>query len=343
MRTALVCSAGRGVVLLLIFRKEFILMKLLKFKKSFALTALTAIAIFAVGGTAASAAGTWSEDFSNVTSESAASWWDSSISARNITYSIDNGEMLITNKAGKQTGVISSKKIADVTATGRLTIKGEMLGLSRIGNDNDQYDHILAFRNGDDVIFSLKFNNGTKSAYGRYKVFAAGPDGVYKLLVDSNKEQPKDFTTDFMFEADVDLISDKVTVSIDLGDDGIYTCEPFSYTVDSIDDLIMDATIGSSASNDASTLKLDDLSVTGEDTEKPATKSNRWTFNAPLSQMNEMSLYVDYTEGENAEQKIKSLADLGWETTVSGGGDANLAITFTDIPEDVEITSVTIK
>ena len=343
MRTALVCSAGRGVVLLLIFRKEFILMKLLKFKKSFALTALTAIAIFAVGGTAASAAGTWSEDFSNVTSESAASWWDSSISAGNITYSIDNGEMLITNASGNQTGVISSKKIADVTATGRLTIKGEMLGLSRIGNDDDQYDHILAFRNDDDVIFSLKFNNGTSSADGRYKVFAAGPDGVYKLLVDSNEEPPKGYTTDFMFEADVDLISDKVTVSIDF-DDGIYTCEPFSYTVDSIDDLIMDATIGSSARNNASTLKLDDLSVTGEDTEKPATKSNTWTFNAPLSQMNEMSLYVDYTESENAEQKIsKSLADLGWETTVSGGGDANLAITFTDIPEDVEITSVTIK
>ncbi len=318
-------------------------MKLLKFKKSFALTALTAIAIFAVGGTAASAAGTWSEDFSDVTPESAASWWDSPSSEKNITYSIDNGEMLITNKAGNQPGGKSSKNIAGVTATGRLTIEGRMFGLSRISNDNDQYDHILAFKNGDDVIFSLKFNNGKPDTYGRYKVFAAGHDGVYKLLVGSNEKPQEKYTTDFMFKADVDLISDTVTVSIYLGKD-IYTCEPFSCTVDSIDDLIMDATIGSSGSKDASTLKLDDLSVTGEDTEKPTTKSNRWTFNAPLSQMNEMSLYVDYTEGENAEKKIsKSLAALGWETTVSGGGDANLAITFTDIPEDVKITSVTIK
>lgn len=316
-------------------------MKLLKFKKSFAFTALTAIAILAAGGTAASAAGTWSENFDSIVDASL--WWDVPSTADHITYSIDEGRMCIDNAKGNKSGETSSKNIDGVTATGKLTIEGGMFGLSRISNNDDQYDHILAFRNNEDVIFSLKFNNQKPGRDDRYKVLAAGADEEYKLLVDSDGNAPDDYTTDFTFKADVDLILGTVAVSIAFGD-VTYTCDPFSCTVDSINNLIMDATIGSSGTNSASALRLDDLSVVGEDAEEPETKSDTWTFNAPLSQMGGMSLHVDYTEGESVEKNIsKTLAELGWETTVSGNGETNLAITFTDIPEDVAITSVTIK
>lgn len=72
------------------------------------------------------------------------------------------------------------------------------------------------------------------------------------------------------------------------------------------------------------------------------TNTATYTFDAPLSEMANMKLYVDYTESSTEKKATMEMSEL-ITTKVTGGGDALLAIKFTEVPSTVEITSVTIK
>ena len=76
----------------------------------------------------------------------------------------------------------------------------------------------------------------------------------------------------------------------------------------------------------------------------PDKYSEAYTFNLNADEINDKSLVVDYTENdENKTTEPKLLSDL-IETQISGEGDVLLTgLNFTDIPNTVEINSVTIE
>ena len=246
--------------------------------------------------------------------------------------------MQIKNQADNGVTQQTSVKEIDVDATSKLNLSG-WIDMSRVSNnDADPY---VTFKNGDKEIFSLKLENGRSGITGRYNVFAKGADGEYvQLLNESGKGSGG--TNNYRFNATVDIENKSVTVSItDINgkDSDTYTCEAFTYNDGDIDDLKLEATVAGISAKTAMTLSLDDLKVEGID----KTKSSIWVFDSELSDMNGMSLYVDYTEDNKNKEATKSLEELGFTTTVTGAGAAKLAITFTDVPETTAINSVTIK